>query len=519
MKHLVLALSMSAVILTAHIAPAMPSPGGQSMPPDHLICYKMTDSLRLKTQVDMFAQVQPEFSQEGCTLIKPIEFCVPATKRVHPVGPAPLDPNIVGAAIQNDYICYSAKCPNYRPPAKSVVDQFGVHSETNFQVVKVCVPAVKNPAGCPDNTAIVRGGPACRGACPLTPSPTGGPPLRQLCKTVKGVCKCVPQTKQCGGLPDSAGQCGGTCPAPEFCRPGLVLSSTGVVKSVTCTCQPPPPPVCGINTATGQCGGSCEDPTNQCVFDNSVDPPQCHCAPPILPCHATIAGTCGTTTTSCTSNVDCAGLPCVFGAACGGECPVGLTCSNDATTEKCSCQGPTNTCSQNELTGQCGGPCPQGQDCILDTTGHCGCQDAPCGSVTASDGTTTCGGPCPQRCLGGDNGGHPCTGNPDCIGVCNGNKCLNGTACTSDFDCSGVCGGECKADATGACNCQPATNPDPCLNSTTCSPVPCPGMEHCSIVAGTTFCRCQCDATSCGTVCPAGSTCSLVGAGPQCACQ
>ncbi len=485
MKHLALALSIGAVIVTAQMAPAMPFPGGQQQPPDHLVCYKMKDPLRLKTQLDLFAQIQPEFSQEGCTIVKPIEFCVPATKLN--VSPAPPDPNIAGAALSNDYICYLAKCPKVPPPAKDVIDQFGLRTETNFQVTKVCVPAIKRPTRCPVGP-IVKGGATCGGACPSR---------TQLCKTVAvgGIkqCQCVDQTKPCGGLADATGQCGGTCPAPDFCRPGVVVNPTTSKQAVLCTCQPPPPPACGINTATGQCGGSCQDPTSQCIFDTSVNPPQCHCAPPIIPCHASTTGTCGTTATPCLIDADCPkGVTCTQGSpVCGGECPTGQTCDPNALTGKCSCEGPTNTCSQNSSTGQCGGPCPTGQVCNLNAAGQCACQQAPCGSVTTGTGAaavTTCGGPCPQVCLGGDHGGHPCTGDSDCIGVCNGGKCQNGASCTNDFDCSGPCGGQCKADATGACNCQAAAS-DPCAGQ--CINPACSPGQSCSIVPGTTFCRCQ----------------------------
>ena len=493
MKRIFVAFLMGAMILMARGVPAMPSPGGQQLPPDHLVCYKMTDPLRLKTQLDLFAQVQPEFSQEGCTILKPVEFCVPATKLN--VTPAPPDPNIAGAALQNDYICYLAKCPKVPPPSKDVIDQFGARTETHFQVTKVCVPAIKRPTKCPVGP-IVKGGPMCGGACPSR---------SQLCKTVKvpgtpGMqCRCVDQTKECGGPADAAGQCGGTCPDPKLpiCRPGVVANPTTSKQAVLCTCQPPPPPVCGINTATGQCGGSCEDPTLQCIFDTSVTPAQCHCGTPPVECHASSTGTCAGTTTLCITDADCPkGVTCTQGSpVCGGDCPTGQTCNPDTATGKCSCQGITNTCGQDQTTGKCGGPCPQGKVCVLDSSNpaippRCGCVDAPCGSVTLADGTTTCGGPCPQVCLGGDHGGAPCTGNPDCIGVCNGGHCQSGATCTNDFDCSGPCGGTCKADSTGACNCKPAANPDPCLNSTTCV-VPCPGGQTCSIVPGTTICRCQ----------------------------
>src|SRR5579862_2667520 len=165
MKHLAFALATSAVILTAQTASAQSStvPGATL---DHMLCYTVTDALTLPqpNSTDLLAQLQPEFTQRGCKLVKAVEFCVPATKSN--VNPVPPDPNIVGTPLQNDYICYLAKCPNQvPPPQKRVVDQFGVRLQQNYHVAKVCVPASKAPAGCPVGP-IVKGGPACRGACP-----------------------------------------------------------------------------------------------------------------------------------------------------------------------------------------------------------------------------------------------------------------------------------------------------------------------------------------------------------------
>ena len=47
---------------------------------DHLLCHRTRDPLKLKIAVDMIADIQPEFTAQGCVLVKPFEFCVPATK-------------------------------------------------------------------------------------------------------------------------------------------------------------------------------------------------------------------------------------------------------------------------------------------------------------------------------------------------------------------------------------------------------------------------------------------------------
>jgi hypothetical protein len=477
MKHLALGLSMSAVILAAQSATA-PAATISQQPAilDHLVCYKMKDPLTLQTSTDMLAQLQPEFSQQGCILVKPIEFCVPASKRN--TVPQPINPNIVGPALSNDYICYQAKCKSpVPPPDKEVIDQFGERLEQGFKVAKVCVPAKKRPPGC----GLV-GGKACLGACPVDAAG-----VQQECKAFKtgGVitCDCVTPSppKPCGGKPDAAGLCTATCPDPtEQCVLTTITDpTTGKVGKATCNCQKPPS-VCGIDPATGQCGGKCQKSTDQCVFDSAG---KCTCEPAPSPCQTTgnpapaapCGGTCppntATGTTPTCIPVDGSGI-CTNGKCVGSN---GTPCtSNTDCKVTCTCDPPAG-CTRNALTGACGGDCSQnpGTVCSLDSTGHtCDCLPPPCGSVGTATGV-----------------------------ACNG-TCQNGEKCV--------------ADATGACNCQPPTA-DPCLNSTTCVPSPCLAPQVCSIVPGTTFCRCQCLASSCGTCLP-GQTCGSV-AGGNCACQ
>src|SRR5262249_39279646 len=170
------------------------SAGGGS---DHLICYRMGDSLQIAAAVDLIANPQPDFTQRDCRLINPIESCVPATKQN--IMPPPGTPDLVGQPLRQDYICYLAKCPaGAVPPAKKVVDQFGVRVEQKYKPTKVCVPAVKFPVGCGQT-----GAPQCGGVCP---------PGRTCKQVAAGTSRGDRLPLPCGGQPDKGGACGGDGP-------------------------------------------------------------------------------------------------------------------------------------------------------------------------------------------------------------------------------------------------------------------------------------------------------------------
>lgn len=312
-----------AIITMALLAPVGRSQAGTL---DHLVCYRMSDSLAASYTADMLTELQPEFSQQGCVLVKPYEFCVPATKTN--VSPPAADPGIGGQALQNDFICYLAKCPkDVPPPDKKVTDQFGVHLHKKYRPVKVCVPAYKQPVECGSV-----GAHQCAGACPEG----------QTCKmSPTDICECEPEN--CEGKPDKHGMCGGTCPTfGEICQP--TLSGTG---AKICACAPPPEPPCGVNTATGSCGGTCPNANDKCALNAAGE---CLCQPAGNPCGLDTQGV-------------CSGL-----------------CSNP--TEQCvsigsnECACRPAECGRNPVTGTCGGACtdPQKVCRLVPGTNTCGCQ-------------------------------------------------------------------------------------------------------------------------------------------------
>jgi hypothetical protein len=306
---------------------------------DHLACYAITDSLKPDATVDLLAELQPEFRQAGCRLIKARKFCVPTSKVV--VQATTTGPPIVGQPLRDDYICYLVKCPNTSAPVpnKLVADQFGQREMKNFRPFELCVPARKAARPC----STVHGR-QCGGTCPN--DGTGAPTACRFDDATK-MCTCDPQS--CGGKPDKTGQCGGDCTDPiQSCQPGVDAAG-----KKACLCKDPPTPPCSINPSTGTCGGNCLNPADDCVFVTIGGTPTCTCQPPVPQCQI-VPG----------SN------------QCGGPCPVGLTCTLNTALNLCRCEAPIPSCSPNPLTGQCGGLCPANTVCRLvgNATGvTCGC--------------------------------------------------------------------------------------------------------------------------------------------------
>jgi len=251
---------------------------------DHLVCYKMKDPLSTPARFDLLARLQPEFSRAGCELVLDhddevrSEFCVPASKR-NVVAPQH-DPDLAGASLADDYVCYRIECPAAaKPPHKIVTDQFGSRHAGFGQPQRICVPATKEPFVCGQTGVNGKGAPMCGGVCPAG----------NRCQVNKatGQCGCAPVP--CKGKSDSANVCGGACANPaDACTAG---------DDNSCVCKPRG---CGLDPATNQCGGACADPTQVC----SETAAGCACAPPV--------------TAGC-------GLDPEFGE-CSGPCPTGLFC-------------------------------------------------------------------------------------------------------------------------------------------------------------------------------------------------
>jgi hypothetical protein len=298
---------------------------------DHLVCYRMKDKVQISSMLDLRAELQPEFTQAGCKIIRPFEFCVPATKMN--VSPPPAQPGLAGQPLRNDYICYLIKCPKPVAPDRLVADQFGTRLQEKFKPFKVCVPARKAAPPCGPQSSARQ----CGGVCD---DPTATCRWDRVAKE----CTCDP-VPVCEGKPDAAGQCGGTCPIGQTCLP--FLDGTKPM----CRCQPPPDPPC-TGTSAGACGGSCPNANERCILEPITN--ACICQPPEQGCAP------------------------AAGAQCAGTCTnPNLACSLDPITSECRCVPPPLPCGHNPLNGECGGACPTGQECRTFTTGttvFCQCQ-------------------------------------------------------------------------------------------------------------------------------------------------
>jgi len=321
-----------AILLVFRAAPvdAQAAPGKL----DHQLCYQVKDRLKVNAVADLLAELQPEFSQLGCRVVRATKFCVPVTKRI--AQPGSVGPAIVGQPLQNDHVCYRIKCPKDVPnvPDKLVADQFGQRRQVGHKAFELCVPARKGTQPC----ARLGSAKQCGGACP---NDVGGQPSACRFDDATRECTCAPQP--CGGKPDAAGQCGGDCTDPDVaCRPGFDAAG-----KPACVCQDPPPPPCGLSSATGTCGGSCPAAADECVLVTTPNGPECICQPPDARCTRDPSS-----------------------GQCGGECPTGLVCTLHPAINECRCDTPPQECGPNPVTGQCGGVCPPGSDCrVVAATG------------------------------------------------------------------------------------------------------------------------------------------------------
>jgi hypothetical protein len=133
---------------------ALASVSARAQVPDHLACYKVKDTFRLKGVVNLET---PEFGvAPGCRVSAAKLFCVAATKRVVTVanGSTPITPlPFTGTPEPDDRICYKMKCPDAAIAGQTVTDQFGTRTLSRFTASMLCTPAVRGAAVCGDGHA------------------------------------------------------------------------------------------------------------------------------------------------------------------------------------------------------------------------------------------------------------------------------------------------------------------------------------------------------------------------------
>lgn len=143
MKIIRNSLQLALAVLTAFSLGAVVVSTAEAKPlDDHLTCFKIKDSGKVKAKVDMLAnQAQIEYSVRGCKLkAKADEFCVPSTKIVTAGEHSPIG----GQRLENDFLCYKLRCqPQDLPWRQWVIDQFGRRQVGAFKPTKICTPAWK----------------------------------------------------------------------------------------------------------------------------------------------------------------------------------------------------------------------------------------------------------------------------------------------------------------------------------------------------------------------------------------
>lgn len=114
---------------------------------DHLECFKIKTSEKLKAHADVDPGLRPPFElAAGCTIGKATKYCVPVMKTVAVVDESSTltpDPGYEGQDLEDDRICYRVKCPETTAAdaAITVRDRFGNRQFTKLQSKEICTPA------------------------------------------------------------------------------------------------------------------------------------------------------------------------------------------------------------------------------------------------------------------------------------------------------------------------------------------------------------------------------------------
>ena len=399
----------------------------------------------------------------------------------------------------------SPPCPSGSPCPEiaSLLGQCAPDSAGTCQ----CVPPSPGPTRTPQSTPTPQcQGVPCGGSCIVSPCPPGALcPIRlgQCTSDTAGECQCVPiapPTQPPGPTPPpqcAAVPCGGTCVMSPPCPFGAPCS-TGIGQcemSTTGACECVPVIPTPVATPTPQCTGTCAGPCT-IAFPPFPCPPNEVCAGPEVPvlagqCEMSAAGGCECVpivpTPAATPTPQCTGGTCV------GPCTMALPCA------------PNLPCPNFVVLGQC------------ESSGTSGCACVPIPPPTQP--------PLP-------------TATPQCAAVPCGGQCVIVPTCPSGGACPDfVIPGECRDDASGACQCSPSSVPTPtpaptcatdadCNDDDACTVDHCiDGMcEHaciCLTAAGAPACcpgpaalcarPCGTDPSGiCGGTCPSGATCETL---------
>ncbi|HVW27339.1 MAG TPA: MYXO-CTERM sorting domain-containing protein [Polyangiaceae bacterium] len=427
------------------------------------------------------------------------------------------------ACTQTDS-CQSGTCTGTNPVTCTALDQCHTAGTCDTTSGVCSNPTKTNGTACTDGNACTNGDTCQSGTC-TSGTATVCTALDQChtagtCDTTSGACSNPTKTN------GTACNDGNACTQSDTCQSGTCTGAS----PVTCTAKDQCHGVGTCDTTSGLCsnpnkadGTSCND-NNACTRTDTCQSGACTGASPVVcpvpdQCHT--AGTCNTSTGTCSNPVKPDGTACDDAKACttpdtctagvcGGAarvCNDGIACTVD------SCSESAGGCTVNTSACQCttnaacddGDACDGVETCDLSTytckkgtavdcsqltdpcnTGTCNPANGVCSAVPKPNGTTcNDGNACTQTdtCqVGTCTGSNPvvCTPLDQChaTGACNpangvcsnptradGTSCSDGDACTTTDSCVA---GACVAGPALACNDGNPCTVDKCDHSTGC---------------------------------------------------
>jgi hypothetical protein len=133
------------VLQLALFAAMLASTPARAQLDDHLKCFKITDSFRLKGTVDLDSAALG--LEPGCRVLGARQYCVPVRSTIVSAEDdgAPVTPIALSGPNPGDRICYRVRCPQPVPPSGQVTDVFGSRTVEFKRAYTLCTPAVAGP--------------------------------------------------------------------------------------------------------------------------------------------------------------------------------------------------------------------------------------------------------------------------------------------------------------------------------------------------------------------------------------
>ena len=179
---------------------------------DHFQCYKIKETNKTPKFVKTTVTVQDQFGTKTVELKKPKRLCVPVDKNGETPGAGDHDSHL---------LCYQAKQTS-EPKFEKIdpvytANQFGNESLKVIKLAELCVPALRTPPTCGNNT--IEGGEFCDGTAPNLCGVGGCRPNCECATCGDGVINAP--NEQCDGGDSLAcpGMCQPSCGCPAACDP------------------------------------------------------------------------------------------------------------------------------------------------------------------------------------------------------------------------------------------------------------------------------------------------------------